>query len=181
MISELLQQVRVIDPVSHTDRVADVLIADGVIKAVEDNIGDFSAETQLRDCQGLVLGPGLVDLYSHSGEPGFEERENIASLMAAATAGGFTRLCILPDTTPPIDNPAGVASIDRIKVGAKCAVGGGIFWEQGFIPKYTRDWGRKDSTTGSLAFAMHCAPNPPYIFMGSADTRHSRAANDPTS
>lgn len=120
MISQLLQQVRVIDPVSHTDRVADVLIADGVIKAVEDKIGDVSAETQLRDCQGLVLGPGLIDLYSHSGEPGFEERENIASLMAAATAGGFTRLCILPDTTPPIDNPAGVASIERIMVGVEC-------------------------------------------------------------
>lgn len=113
MISELLQQVRVIDPVSHTDRVADILIADGVIKAVEEKILDFSTETQLRDCQGLVLGPGLVDLYSHSGQPGFEERETLASLMAAATAGGFTRLCILPDTTPPIDNPAGIASIER--------------------------------------------------------------------
>ncbi|KJH72799.1 dihydroorotase [Aliterella atlantica] len=120
MISQVLQQVRVIDPVSHTDRIADVWIANGVIKAVEDKIDDVSAETQLRDCQGLVLGPGLVDLYSHSGEPGFEERENIASLMAAATAGGFTRLCILPDTTPPIDTPAGVASIDRIKGGVKC-------------------------------------------------------------
>ncbi len=114
MTIQLLQQVRVIDPVSNTDRVADVLIAEGVIKAVEEKIEDFSSDTLVSDCHGLVLGPGLIDLYSHSGEPGFEERENLASLLAAATAGGFTRLCILPDTTPPIDNPAGIASIKRI-------------------------------------------------------------------
>lgn len=115
MTIQLLQQVRVIDPVSNTDRVADVLLAEGVIKAVEDKIEDFSNDTELRDCHGLVLGPGLIDLYSHSGEPGFEERENLVSLFAAAAAGGFTRLCILPDTMPPIDNPAGLASIERIR------------------------------------------------------------------
>lgn len=105
-MSELLQQVRVIDPVSGTDQLADVLMADGYIKAVENKIVSWSADTQVYDCQGLVLGPGLVDLYSHSGEPGFEERETLASLVDAATAGGFTRLTILPDTAPSIDNPA---------------------------------------------------------------------------
>jgi dihydroorotase len=63
----------------------------------------------VRDCQGLVLAPGLVDLYSHSGEPGFEERETLSSLLQAAAAGGFTRVAILPDTKPAIDNPAGVS------------------------------------------------------------------------
>ena len=113
MNSELLQQVRVIDPVSGTDRLADVLIADGLIKAVEHQISDCS-DIQMRDCRGLVLGPGLVDLYSHSGEPGFEERETLASLVAAAIAGGFTRLSILPDTMPPVDNPAGLALIQSL-------------------------------------------------------------------
>ena len=118
MTSELLQQVRVIDPVSETDQLADVLIADGVIKAVEKRISDYSADTQLRDCQGLVLGPGLIDLYSHSGEPGFEERETLASLTSAAASGGFTRLCILPDTVPPVDNLAGLAGLQRGKGAA---------------------------------------------------------------
>ena len=113
MTSELLQQVRILDPVSGTDKIADVLVADGWIKAVENSISDWSSDTQLRDCRGMVLGPGLVDLYSHSGEPGFEERETLASLLGAATSGGFTRLAILPDTLPPVDNSSGLARLQQ--------------------------------------------------------------------
>lgn len=113
MNSELLQQVRVLDPVSGTDQLADVLITEGFIKAVESNISEIPADTQVRDCQGLILGPGLVDLYSHSGEPGFEERETWSSLMSAASNGGFTRLTILPDTAPPMDNPTALASLSQ--------------------------------------------------------------------
>ncbi len=111
MNSELLQQVRVLDPVSGTDELADVLIADGVIKAIETKLSDEPADIPVRDCRGLILGPGLVDLYSHSGEPGFEERETLSSLLQAAATGGFTRLAILPDTAPPLDNPSGIARL----------------------------------------------------------------------
>ncbi|MCV3213875.1 dihydroorotase, partial [Plectonema radiosum NIES-515] len=110
-MTELLQQVRIIDPVSETDQIADVLIVDGYISCVAETISDVSADTQIRDCRGLILGSGLVDLYSHSGEPGFEERETISSLLQAAAAGGFTRISILPDTSPPIDNPSVVAQL----------------------------------------------------------------------
>ncbi|MFN6558631.1 MAG: dihydroorotase [Nostoc sp. ChiSLP01] len=110
---ELLQQVRVIDPVSETDEIFDVLIADGYIQAVASRISDISSDTQIRDCRGLVLGSGLVDLYSHSGEPGFEERETLVSLLQAAVAGGFTRVSLLPDTSPAIDNPALVVQLQQ--------------------------------------------------------------------
>jgi len=113
MNSELLQQVRVVDPVSGTDQLADVLITDGIIKAVETEISELPADTTVRDCQGLILAPGLVDLYSHSGEPGFEERETWLSLLEAAATGGFTRLAVLPDTLPPLDNPAGLAALNQ--------------------------------------------------------------------
>ncbi|MBD2123673.1 dihydroorotase [Trichocoleus sp. FACHB-262] len=109
MTNELLQQVRVLDPAAMTDRVADVLIVDGNIEAIADSIPEWPANTQVRDSRGMILGPGLVDLYSHSGEPGFEDRETLRSLQQAAIAGGFTRLNILPDTTPALDNPAGLA------------------------------------------------------------------------
>ncbi len=109
MSSELLQQVRILDPLSQADRVADVLIEEGKVSAIADSISEYPADTQVQDAQGWVLGPGLVDLYSHSGEPGFEDRETLQSLMQSAAAGGFTRLAILPDTAPVIDNPAAVA------------------------------------------------------------------------
>ncbi|HAZ49158.1 MAG TPA: dihydroorotase, partial [Cyanobacteria bacterium UBA11371] len=113
-MNELLQQVRLLDPLSGTDRVADVLIADGVIQAIEDKIYHWPEDTSVRDCWGLILGPGLVDLYSHSGDPGFEERETLISLSQAAASGGFTRLAILPDTAPAIDNPAALARLQKL-------------------------------------------------------------------
>ena len=108
MTIELLQQVRLLDPIAMVDRVVDVVIGDGVILAIAPQIGDIPPDVQIYDSPGLVLGSGLVDLYSHSGEPGFEERETLESLNQAAIAGGFTRLNILPDTEPTIDNPAAV-------------------------------------------------------------------------
>lgn len=109
MVSELLQQVRLLDPIANTDRVVDVLLVDGVIRAIEEHLTDWPEGTEVIAAQDQVLGPGLVDLYSHSGEPGFEERETLASLGQAALAGGFTRVVLLPDTQPAIDNPATVA------------------------------------------------------------------------
>jgi dihydroorotase len=60
-----------------------------------------------------VLMPGLVDLYSHSGEPGHEERETLASLIKGARAGGFVEVAILPDTEPVIDDPALVSWLKK--------------------------------------------------------------------
>lgn len=112
MNNQLIQQVRVLDPVSNTDQIADVLIKDGAIEAIAPQLSEYiNTDTEVVDGRGLILGPGLVDLYSHSGEPGFEERETLASLMQGASAGGFTRLAILPDTTPPVDNPSGLAGV----------------------------------------------------------------------
>jgi dihydroorotase len=94
-----LEQVRVIDPTNDRDEITTVTLDQG--KLVE-NIGG----AEVIDGRGLILGPGLVDLYSHCGEPGFEERETIASLTASAIAGGFSRVMVLPSTQPALDNPA---------------------------------------------------------------------------
>lgn len=113
MNSELLQQVRLLDPALGTDKIADVLLINGLIEAVAPQVQDFPSNTIVTNCQGLLLGPGLIDLYSHSGEPGYEERETLLSLAQGATAGGFTRLNILPDTLPPLDNPAELALLQK--------------------------------------------------------------------
>ncbi|MEO0376067.1 MAG: dihydroorotase [Cyanobacteria bacterium P01_A01_bin.17] len=111
MTHELLHQVRLLDPKSQRDRISDVLISDGQLKAIEDSITDLPSNTLRRDCSGLILGPGLVDLYCHSGTPGFEARETLQSLGQAAAAGGFTRLTLLPDTQPPLDTPNAFAQL----------------------------------------------------------------------
>ncbi|MBF2027062.1 MAG: dihydroorotase [Oscillatoriales cyanobacterium C42_A2020_001] len=117
-MQELLQQVRILDPASQTDRVGDVSIEDGVIAQIADAIADIPSDATVIEGYGLVLAPGLVDVYSHSGEPGFEERETLYSLRLAAAAGGFTRVAVLPTTHPPIDNPASVHwFFDRQKAG----------------------------------------------------------------
>jgi dihydroorotase len=106
MAHELLQQVRLLDPLAQTDRVADVLIGEGrVIQAIAPQIQSWPDDAYVRDCTGLVLGPGLVDLYSTVGEPGFESRETLRSMAESAVAGGFTRVALLPSTHPAIDRP----------------------------------------------------------------------------
>ena len=101
---ELLRQVRIIDPSQKIDRIADVLIIDNRIAAIESTISDRPSEAKVYEPQNLILGTGLVDLYSHSGEPGNEARETLETLSASAAAGGFTQVAILPDTIPAIDN-----------------------------------------------------------------------------
>lgn len=106
MAAVLLQQVRLLDPIVASDRVTDVLITNNTLTQIGDHLTADPAIPR-QSGQGLVLGPGLVDLYSHSGEPGFELRETLASLGQAAIAGGFTRLTLLPDTQPVLDHPGG--------------------------------------------------------------------------
>ena len=110
---ELLQRVRVIDPWQQVDRLADVLIKSGKIVAIADHLSDYPQEASIVAGSGLVLGTGLTDLYSHSGEPGNEARETLLDLARAATAGGFTQVGILPDTDPPINNIATLAAITQ--------------------------------------------------------------------
>ncbi|AFZ42781.1 dihydroorotase [Halothece sp. PCC 7418] len=110
---QLLQQVRLLDPASDTEQVADVLIEDNQIREVAPEMTDYPSSTQVREADGLILAPGLVDLYSHSGEPGNEDRETLASLAKAALAGGFAQVGILPDTQPTLDRPGHLQWLQR--------------------------------------------------------------------
>ncbi|MGF1520753.1 MAG: dihydroorotase [Leptolyngbyaceae cyanobacterium] len=113
MASTLLRQVRLLDPSSQTDQVTDVLIADGVFQAIAPVLPDApdTDAIDIIDATGKILAPGLLDLYSHSSEPGNESRETLADLMAGAIAGGFTRVGILPDTRPALDT---LGSLDHL-------------------------------------------------------------------
>ncbi|MEM9275294.1 MAG: dihydroorotase [Cyanobacteria bacterium P01_F01_bin.143] len=107
----LLRQIRMLDPTTQSDRITDILIINHKIASIDSNITDFPPDTQIINAQKLVLGPGLVDLYSHSGEPGNETRETLRTLATSAAAGGFTQIAVLPDTTPRIDNAQVLTSL----------------------------------------------------------------------
>lgn len=111
--NKLYQQVRLLDPLSNTDKIADVLITDNKITAIDSHISPPSDSIEIINAEGLILAPGLVDLYSCSGAPGHEERETFISFTQAAIAGGFTRVSILPSTIPTIDNPATLSFLQQ--------------------------------------------------------------------
>jgi dihydroorotase len=104
----LLANARVIDPSRDLDLPGDVLIADGVIREVKRGIGAAGVPegTEVVDCRGRVVAPGLVDMRAFVGEPGAGHRETLASASQAAAAGGVTTIVCQPDTNPVIDDPA---------------------------------------------------------------------------
>ncbi|MGA3257707.1 MAG: dihydroorotase [Bryobacteraceae bacterium] len=101
-MSIVIRNGRVIDPASQTDRIADVLIADGRIVGVAENLAAPAGE--VFDATGLVVAPGFIDMHVHLREPGFEHAETIESGARAAAAGGFTSVCAMPNTKPVNDS-----------------------------------------------------------------------------
>ncbi len=100
----LIKGGRVVDPANDIDAIMDVMVEDGLISAVEVNILDL--EGTIIDATGKIVCPGFIDMHVHLREPGFEYKEDIASGTRAAAAGGFTTICCMPNTDPPVDNAA---------------------------------------------------------------------------
>lgn len=101
---------RLIDPAQGTDERLDVLIVDGCIARVGPRL-EAPEGAERVDATGLVVAPGFVDLHVHLREPGGEHKETIATGARAAVAGGFTSICAMPNTDPPIDDPAAVGFV----------------------------------------------------------------------
>ncbi|HLF41599.1 MAG TPA: dihydroorotase, partial [Acidimicrobiia bacterium] len=79
------------------ERVADVLIRDGVVAEV----GPGLDAARVVDAAGCFVAPGLVDLHAHLREPGFEDAEDIETGARAAALGGYTAIVAMPNTDPP--------------------------------------------------------------------------------
>ena len=111
----LLANARVIDPSRDFDGPGDVLIADGVIRDARRGIGAAGVPegTDIVNCAGKIVAPGLIDMRAFVGEPGASHRETFASASQAAAAGGITTIICQPDTSPVIDNSATVDFVLR--------------------------------------------------------------------
>ncbi len=109
----LIRGGRIIDPRQGIDEVGSLLISEGKIS--------WRGETppqpdyDVLAAEGLIVCPGFIDLHCHLRQPGFEEKETIATGTRAAARGGFTTICCMPNTNPPLDNRA---SIDYVKAAA---------------------------------------------------------------
>jgi dihydroorotase len=108
--SLLLTGGRVIDPANHFDASADLLIIDGKISALGQNLS-APEEIERFDAGGKIICPGLIDLHVHLREPGQVAKENLATGTAAAARGGFTSVVCMPNTSPAVDNAGTVALI----------------------------------------------------------------------
>ncbi len=100
----LIRGGRVLDPSSDRDAVADVLIEDGRIAAVEAALDVPGA--RVIEARDRWITPGFVDLHTHLREPGQEYKEDIASGGRSAVSGGFTTVCCMANTHPANDDPA---------------------------------------------------------------------------
>lgn len=103
----IIKNIRIIDPVTKKDQVADILIKDGVIREIQKNI--VRDEEVIIDGRGKIAAPGLIDVHVHFREPGFTYKEDILTGSKAAVKGGFTTVVSMANTNPPIDN------IERLK------------------------------------------------------------------
>ena len=105
----LIKGGRIINPAQGFDAVADLLIADGHIIEMGENLSATDAE--LFNAQGLVVAPGFIDMHVHLREPGLEAKEDIVSGTRAAAAGGFTTIACMPNTKPAVDSSIIVSGI----------------------------------------------------------------------
>lgn len=107
----LIKGGRVINPATKLDEVTDILLENGIVKEIKNDIKADDAEVY--DAAGKVVTPGLVDLHVHFREPGQEAKEDFLSGSMAAAAGGFTTVCTMPNTKPVVDSAALVRSLEK--------------------------------------------------------------------
>jgi dihydroorotase len=114
----VLQGGTILDPLSGRSKKGNVVIERNKIKSVG-STGGAKGETKI-DCSGLVLTHGFCDVHVHFREPGREDKETLQTGSRAALAGGFTRVCIMPNTSPPLDSPESIRFV--VEKAEECPV-----------------------------------------------------------
>lgn len=108
----LLKRARIVDPSQELDMIGDILIREGKIQALGEDLFEHAARAdEVIDCLGLAAAPGFVDMHVHLRDPGQTCKEDVYTGCKAAAAGGVTSLLAMPNTSPPIDSPEMVRAL----------------------------------------------------------------------
>ncbi len=110
MTRMLIHGGRLIDPANGVDAELDVRISGGSVTGIGRGLESVAGESVV-DARGCLVTPGWIDAHVHLRDPGLTYKEDLASGAAAAAAGGFTRVCCMPNTSPPLDTAERVADI----------------------------------------------------------------------
>tara|TARA_Y100000588_G_scaffold372647_1_gene445462 strand:+ start:133 stop:1416 length:1284 start_codon:yes stop_codon:yes gene_type:complete len=102
-VSLLIKNGRIVDPITKTDEILDLLLEDGKIIKKSKNIKRTSG-TEILDASNLIVCPGFIDMHVHFREPGQEYKEDIESGTSSAVAGGFTAVACMANTDPVNDS-----------------------------------------------------------------------------
>ena len=110
----VIANARIVDPMTNTDRLGAMLLADGKIEGLAEGAPQGVPDgATLIDAKGLIVAPGLIDMRVFTGGPGHEYRETLATAGDAAAAGGVTSFVLMPDSDPAVDDGAIVDFIIR--------------------------------------------------------------------
>ncbi|MBN2279360.1 MAG: dihydroorotase [Candidatus Marinimicrobia bacterium] len=108
----LLKNGTILDPFNNQEYKSDILFEKGVIAEIGENLSEAGMDKVL-DASKMYVSPGFVDIHVHFREPGNEIAETLESGAKAALAGGFTKVCTMPNTSPCVDNEAEVLAVYR--------------------------------------------------------------------
>ena len=106
----LIKGGRVVDPSSGRDGIADVLIRDGKIAWIGE--GALPDDAEVVNAAGKIVSPGWIDIHVHLRQPGFNEKETVATGTAAAAAGGFVAVACMPNTKPALDSAEVISALN---------------------------------------------------------------------
>ena len=118
-MSLLIKGGRVINPATKMDEVADVRIENDQVKEIAKTL-KAKKDDQVIEAKGCYVMPGFIDMHVHFRDPGFEQKEDIFTGMAAAAHGGYTTVLTMPNTKPVVDNPDVVEYVHTKAASGHC-------------------------------------------------------------
>src|SRR5579863_2776980 len=121
MSNLLIRGGRIVDPATGLNSLRDLRIRDGAVAEIGEHLE--AAGEALLDAHDAIVAPGFIDMHVHLREPGFPQKETVATGTEAAVRGGFTAVACMPNTNPALDTASTLAALAAlVERDARCRV-----------------------------------------------------------